>query len=319
VATTCSYKHNGKAVVSYSASAQWKAKWLDNNNQEITTHVNISANDTLRNMKAGIYKVIIFDNNAICQNLSDNVTIDSASVINPNALVSNNNCKYDHNGSISLSVNGGLAPYQYNWSNGVNSSSVQNLSSGIYTLVITDANGCRDTTRHRINTLSNLQAQFSIQNDTGTIYVNDLVLFKNEASGAVAVSWDFGNGTSGNFDPSHTFSEAGKYTVSLTCYDAWCVSSCQKSIRVIDQTKPSIAEAGEINVYQNEDQAVVQFDMTQPSAGIITVYSSDGKLISSMKTEAFKNKESVALGASHGMYIVRVETNGNIYQEKLLK
>jgi uncharacterized protein YfiM (DUF2279 family) len=74
-----------------------------------------------------------------------------------------------------------------------------------------------------------------------------------------------------------------------------------------------------VNVYQDDDHAVVQFDMQQPSAGSIAVYSADGKLVSSMKTEAFRNTESIALGASHGLYIVRVEANGNVYQEKLMK
>jgi hypothetical protein len=321
-ATTCSYKNNGKAVVNYAAAGQWKAKWMDMNNQEIASHVNVSGSDSLQNMVAGAYKVIILDNGAVCQNLTNDFTIDAAQALNTGAVISNNNCKYDHNGSIHPSVNGGLAPYHYRWSNGESSPMLQNLSNGSYTLVVTDANGCVDTTSHLVNSLSNLQAKFSIQNDTNAIYVNDLVLFKNEAGGIVAASWDFGNGTSGSFDPTHTFAQQGRYTVSFTCYDASCVSTCQKSVRVIDPSRLSsysFSESGDVNVYQDDDHAVVQFDMQQPSAGSIAVYSADGKLVSSMKTEAFRNTESIALGASHGLYIVRVEANGNVYQEKLMK
>jgi len=44
-------------------------------------------------------------------------------------------------GSIGLSVNGGLQPYSYNWSNDSTSEDISNLSIGIYTVIVTDADG----------------------------------------------------------------------------------------------------------------------------------------------------------------------------------
>lgn len=45
-------------------------------------------------------------------------------------------------GAIYLSVNGGTAPYTYQWSNGGNQASVFGLSGGNYSVTITDAQGC---------------------------------------------------------------------------------------------------------------------------------------------------------------------------------
>src|ERR1019366_7111359 len=46
-------------------------------------------------------------------------------------------------GSISLTVNGGTAPYSYSWNpSAANSNNVGNLASGIYYVTITDAAGC---------------------------------------------------------------------------------------------------------------------------------------------------------------------------------
>lgn len=49
------------------------------------------------------------------------------------------------NGSIRIVVQGGTAPYAYNWSNGFKSSQIVNLKAGVYSLTITDARSCIQT------------------------------------------------------------------------------------------------------------------------------------------------------------------------------
>ena len=51
-------------------------------------------------------------------------------------------CSYITNGSAEVSVQGGSAPYQYSWSSGGNGPSEENLSSGNYTVTVSDSNGC---------------------------------------------------------------------------------------------------------------------------------------------------------------------------------
>ncbi|MEM1320751.1 MAG: cohesin domain-containing protein [Bacteroidota bacterium] len=46
------------------------------------------------------------------------------------------------NGSINISVEGGTAPYTYNWSNGANSQDITDLCKGRYSVEVIDANGC---------------------------------------------------------------------------------------------------------------------------------------------------------------------------------
>lgn len=48
----------------------------------------------------------------------------------------------DMNGSISLVVSGGTAPYNFIWSNGATDPANTGLTSGVYELTIVDANGC---------------------------------------------------------------------------------------------------------------------------------------------------------------------------------
>ncbi len=46
------------------------------------------------------------------------------------------------NGRAQVKVEGGKSPYKYSWDNGATTDQVKNLSSGLHTMTITDANGC---------------------------------------------------------------------------------------------------------------------------------------------------------------------------------
>jgi len=51
-------------------------------------------------------------------------------------------CFGGSNGMLAVEPTAGLAPYQYLWNTGGNSSSIENLFSGFYSVTIIDANGC---------------------------------------------------------------------------------------------------------------------------------------------------------------------------------
>ncbi|WP_167571878.1 T9SS type A sorting domain-containing protein [Aquimarina algiphila] len=92
-------------------------------------------------VRAGIYTVVVTDENG---NTDDYVY----EVIEPEILsiienVDNVVCRGDANGSIDISVSGGVAPYSYRWSNGQVTEDLSSLRAGNYTVTITDANNCQ--------------------------------------------------------------------------------------------------------------------------------------------------------------------------------
>lgn len=50
-----------------------------------------------------------------------------------------------NNGSIDVSVSGGVSPYTFDWSNGANTEDLSNLVSGNYEVIVLDSNGCAFT------------------------------------------------------------------------------------------------------------------------------------------------------------------------------
>lgn len=95
---------------------------------------------SIQNLLPLPYFVIITDSRG-CK-VEGNITINQ-----PNALKITENitpllCHNATDASIEVSVEGGTLPYTYQWSNGANTSRVNNLSSGSYELKITDGQGC---------------------------------------------------------------------------------------------------------------------------------------------------------------------------------
>lgn len=61
-----------------------------------------------------------------------------------------------HDGSITLTILGGTAPYTYQWSHGPTTANVHGLGAGTYTVTVTDANGCVRTMSFTLESPSDL-------------------------------------------------------------------------------------------------------------------------------------------------------------------
>ena len=72
-------------------------------------------------------------------------------LLNLNATKNDVSCAGGNNGMISLNVTGGVQPYQYDWSNGESSASIEELVAGVYAVEVTDFNGCMGTMNFPIN------------------------------------------------------------------------------------------------------------------------------------------------------------------------
>jgi outer membrane protein OmpA-like peptidoglycan-associated protein len=100
----------------------------------------------LANINADSYSVMVTDNNGCIRTLY-------AEVLQPDLMelkidsVRNVKCCGDDSGAIFITASGGVKPYNYAWSNGATTEDIQNLILGVYTVNITDANGCMVTNR----------------------------------------------------------------------------------------------------------------------------------------------------------------------------
>jgi zinc-dependent metalloproteinase lipoprotein len=74
-------------------------------------------------------------------------------------------------GTATVNVSGGVTPYTYNWSNGATTQSVSGLINGVYTVTVTDANGCTSTTTVTVDKVDYNSIEF-VGGVTASIYPN---------------------------------------------------------------------------------------------------------------------------------------------------
>jgi len=100
-----------------------------------------SSSQDLLALMAGTYTIQVSDQNGCT--VTANYTINQPNeAIVASTSASNVSCFDGNNGSILSTVSGGTLPYSYNWSNGASTEHIYNLTAGVYTLNVTDANGC---------------------------------------------------------------------------------------------------------------------------------------------------------------------------------
>jgi gliding motility-associated-like protein len=98
------------------------------------------------NLTAGIYMVTVADYNGCA--VKDTAEIlqpppISAVLFSPEPVTGYNISTYlGNDGSIDLTVNGGVAPYTYAWSNGIHTQDLSSLTANVYSVVVTDSNAC---------------------------------------------------------------------------------------------------------------------------------------------------------------------------------
>ncbi len=117
------------AVNPLSGDAPYSVLWADG-----STNLNYQA------LNAGNFMFTMTDANGC--STTENVTVDPFTPMSYDAAVTQVTCNGEQNGSINLSVIGGLGQYTYSWANGANTQELTGLGAGIYDVTITDSMGC---------------------------------------------------------------------------------------------------------------------------------------------------------------------------------
>jgi len=205
------------------------------------TQITTNTQSAINNQQSGNYSVTIIDANG-CQIVStiaitEPVALTIASVSQINATCGQSN------GSAKATVTGGTGLYTYSWSNGASSitsftsTTINFVSSGSYTLLITDANGC--TTSQSVPVSNNPAPTINGVTSSPVLCNggnNGSAIVSATGTSALTYSWSSGSTTT-----TATGLSAAIYTVTVT--DA---SGCQQ-LSVVTIAQPTAITVTNIN------------------------------------------------------------------------
>jgi hypothetical protein len=116
---------------------------------------NGATTEDISGLAANTYNVTVTDQNA-CVATASVVIVNGATLVLSTTVV-DGVCSIPV-GSIDLTVNGGVSPISFSWSNGLNTEDISGLAAGIYSVTVTDGAGCTAITGAIVNDLAGPQS-----------------------------------------------------------------------------------------------------------------------------------------------------------------
>ena len=207
--------------------------WTPNNVNTATTN----------NLCTGNYSITVADANGC--SVSDNYSLINPPTLTLTATITDASCNTALDGAITTTVTGGISPFTYSWTPGAAiTSSLTNVLSGTYTLIVTDNFGCTIDSVLTIN--STLSVNAIAGNDTLFCQNGTLLLDgsnSNSTFGSNTYEWfvvptaaAFSNSISTTVSPS-----VGTSTYVLVATNGVCIDS---DTIVVNSNALPIVDAG---------------------------------------------------------------------------
>ncbi|MCT4629993.1 Ig-like domain-containing protein, partial [Winogradskyella sp.] len=222
-------------------------------------------------LNADTYTVTITDTNG-CTTTNQAIISQSGSLLTATLdSTTNIDCSANSNGSITVSASGGIAPYQYSIDSGTTNQSTglfENLTSGSYTVLITDNNGCTTNVIATIAVNDNENPQISVPGiinlegcSTSDITSSNAVFdFNNFGSNDIKSIFNSNvnyNASDDSIIHSITYNDVvtstnscsitvlRTFTITDTCGNS---ATTNQTITVVDTTAPTISAPADITI-----------------------------------------------------------------------
>ncbi len=226
-ATACAASDGSISLTISGGAPDYTYVWDDGQSGMLSSPYVISRS----NLNQGTYQVTIGDNGG-CQQAFP-YTITEPEDITISLDVTHADCFGAGTGSIDVAVSGGIPPYTYSWNAG-QISSPTNLTAGQYQLVVTDFEGCTESSTVTINQPDDLAATAEANSITCYAAGNDGSIGITVSGGTPGYTYAWDNGLSAG--TSHSNLSVGTYQVSVT--DG---NGCEKDFSYTITRPPALA------------------------------------------------------------------------------
>jgi len=231
------------------------------------------------NLSAGTYTITATDDQGCSDSETVTITMVNAPVIDTNSMVlTAEHCDLVDASISGITVSGGTTPYSYEWNSNaaMNTIDLSNISSGIYSLVVTDDNGCTASVD-----ITTTEISASTINDATLIITQPTCLTPGAISGLAIsgsspYSYAWTNTSQTTLDLNNL--SAGNYTLTLT--DG---NGCSSTYGPVTLNAPSgpIADFNWTPANPNVDETIYFTDNSSGSNIISYSWTIDGQVMTS--------------------------------------
>ena len=322
--TSCAGTSDGSALVTGVGFGPWDYSWFDGQGNMIQNSLNSMNPGLISDLTEGSYSVSV-SSTGICPSITLPFDIVEPAAISVGYVVSNSSCADTMDGNIDIEVNGGTAPYTFEWNNGEITEDISELAAGIYTVQIEDQNHCTQLFSIDIENQYSVTASFTAASTEVYMSNGAEVNFTNTSTDAVEYRWFFGDGSPVQFgtDAEHQYSVPAVYTVTLRALVQDCVDEATLEITVLDD----VTGIGDINgieglsIEQYAQGAFLVISLNEPKNLTVQVFNSIGQEIEKARSGKFLNERiEIASGVKGSMIIVSVTNNenGKVFMKKVV-
>lgn len=234
----------------------------------------------IANLKSGNYTVTVTDNNQCARTSGPTTLTDPTPIITITPSVTNVFCNGASTGAITITAQGGVAPYSYVWSSSDLTKDISNKAAGDYTVTATDANGCKGFTTAKISQSDAISITGNVSTSVigcvGTITLN-----VTGGTSPYTYTWS-GNGITNttskdqaNLCPNETYTVEVKDANNCKSNRQFTVTGqLAEPIRITDSTVISHAgcpgqNLGEIRIFFTGGRAPYSFEWLNSASEII--------------------------------------------------
>jgi len=205
----------------------------------------------LKGLNEGRYSVTVTDAKGCSQ-------IDSTELVKPTQLVArlinkvDIECFGEHKGEINIAVEGGISPYNYNWSHGSKEQNLTDLIAGNYSVKVTDKNGCQKSLNTTINQPTQLVSRLATVKDVPCFGENKGLISTSVTGGTPPYDYKWNTG-----DSTGSISNLiiGSYAVTITDSHN-CKNELSSKITQPTELSGYVSNVNDINCFGDKEGSV---------------------------------------------------------------
>ncbi|PCH93416.1 MAG: hypothetical protein COB85_07140 [Bacteroidetes bacterium] len=275
---------------------------------------NGQTSSTVTGLTPGVYSVTVTDADSCLE--TGTIVIQAFTCTLTGTMSSTDTDSTLVNGTATVTASGGSTPYTYLWSNAGTTSNISGLVPGIYTVLVTDADGCTYGGSVAVNGPGCTITIVVSGTDETQSGANDGTASVTISGGTTPylILWSTGDTTA-----TITGLPSGSYSVTVTDV-AGCIGAGTYNVAdgpIVGIYAPDV-KLVEVLVYPNPAQFSINFEISGVKRSTIYVYDLSGKqlMIKAMTEEV----TTISLkNLSRGIYYYKVVTNsGDVLSGKFI-